>query len=243
MKGLILLSFLLFFPMIGMAEMGSFLVTKSVYLHKEANKTSKRILTRRKQAYPVVALQKGGKDQLWLQIEVPSGNNRIQGVGYIVQSDSDLEAKGEGPVKVFRQVPTAKEGLTDYIWVAPIDLLVTGQEQKSSHFPSLPFRAVKYKSNQPRKYWVADWAGVYRPDKDAEWLNRVSQKLSRRKLKKEVAIKILNGLVDPGFGMEEVRMALGEPLKTMALPEKKQTEWTYPDRKIIFEDGRVIRQM
>ncbi len=240
MRPFSLLLLCLLIPSLAWADLGAFLLTKSVYLYKEPKKKSKKLLFRRKQAYSVIGVEKG-KSELWLKIAVPSSNNRVQGSGYILENDSELTQGGR--VKVYSAVPSLRQGLTDYLEVESGDLFFTGRKVNSPDFPVLIFRAVNYKSDQPRIYWVPDWGGVYRVGKEASWLNEVMQELRQRGFKKEVEKKILNGLVEQGFSMEQVRLSLGPPLEERSLEQANQVEWSYPGRKVIFEERRVIRQI
>jgi len=45
------------------------------------------------------------------------------------------------------------------------------------------------------------------------------------------------GAVRPGMTMDEVRAALGEPESALVFGERLR--WAYPDRTVVFEDGRV----
>jgi len=224
------------------AGLGSFLVTKTVYLYAGADPQAEKTLTRRVRAYPVTAIKQGKGDDLMLQIEVPSSNNLVQGVGFIVETDEELAAKAGGQVKVYSEVPNVQVGLDNYQFIDAGDLLATGREEKSKQFPALNFRAVNYKTTLPKRYWVFDWGGIYRPDKDAAWLNQIHPQVASLKTAQERKTKILNGLVEPGFTLAEVRLALGEPVKEGPAETPGQLQWEYQSRRIIFEAGKVVRQ-
>ena len=43
--------------------------------------------------------------------------------------------------------------------------------------------------------------------------------------------------------MEQVRLSWGEPLKEQVGKEAGEVEWTYPNRKVIFENELVKQQL
>ena len=223
------------------AENGAFLIIKSTYLYEKNTLKGKRVLTRKHAAYDVIGINKSKKNSLIYKIIVPDLKAPINGSGYIVENDKELQNLGEDTVKVYPEVPKKSTDLTDYQSVPSAQLQFTGKNQDSSDFPNLTWREVNYKADLPGKLWVNDWAGIYRPDKKSEWFNLIYSQISAQKLSTDLRDKILLGLVETGFTMEHVRLALGTPRKEQTLEDDNQVEWIYPHRRIIFKDNLVSR--
>ena len=221
------------------AEMGSFIILKSAYFYADKDANGPKILTRSREAYPVLGLEVINKEKTMFQILVPS-KRVTTGSGFIVESDQELEEKKGGLVKVYVEMPDSGSDLTHYQLVPSVGLLTTGQTEKARGFPHLNFRAVNFKAQLPKPYWVDEWAGVYRPDKDADWLNRTNEELIRQNFSAKLTDKIIQGQVETGFNELQVKLALGEPVKTETL-ETGAIQWAYQDKKVIFEQGKVVR--
>ena len=239
-----ILLFAIFALLISNAELqagnGSFLILKRVYFYINANQTGKKHLSRTPKAYEVVDVKLNQKSIMYKLI-VPGVRNYINGSGFIVETDSELQKMGKKPVKVYSKVLTVESNFLEYQLVLSNQLSFTGRQEKSRSFPHITWKAVNYKTQVPKTYWVPDWSGIYRPDKNADWLNQTYQKVIRMKTDKNRRQRILLGLVESGFTKEQVEMALGEPLKTRWIENGTQEEWQYSSHKVIFKSNRVLR--
>ncbi|MDT8448180.1 MAG: hypothetical protein RRB13_14905 [bacterium] len=220
------------------AEMGSFLVLKSAYFYPSLN-GGKKVLTRNKTAYPVVGMEFVGEDKMLFQVLVPT-DQISTGSGFIVETDQELKENKDALIKVYPSLPSTKADLTDYQLVPVAALLITGRQETQADFPQLAFRAVNYKGALPQTYWVDDWAGIYRPEKESTWLNQVFEELSRTQLPEDRRDRVLMGLVETGFTEQEVRQALGEPTQRERLATG-EIQWIYANKKILFEAGKVAQ--
>ncbi|MCP4753530.1 MAG: hypothetical protein GY866_21795 [Proteobacteria bacterium] len=238
---------LLFFLILGLqapaikAEKGSLLILKNVYLYNASNQKGKKVLTKTRKAYDVVGIDIYKRKDLMFKILVPVDGSLINGSGFIIETDTELQELGSNKVKVFPAVPSAETDLTNYRSVPSNQLSFTGIHEVSPDFPNLVWRAVNYKTNVPIEFWVAEWAGIYRPDKNSEWLNQTYRKAIEQKLSENLLTKILRGFVEPGFTKEQVRMALGDPLKEQPMEDQTQVEWIYNGRKVVFKNDQVSR--
>ncbi|MBU3917626.1 hypothetical protein KKA14_19015 [bacterium] len=223
------------------ADNGSFLVLKSTHFYADKNQTEKKRLTRKREAYEVIAIETTKEDLVMFRINVPVQNNIVNGSGFILETDAELQVLEFGKVKVFPTVPRINNLLTNHRLVPSNHLSFTGRQSKSPDFPNLTLRAVNYKTNAEKKYWVPEWSGIYRPDKDAEWLGRTYQTVQKLELDSNLMNKILLGLVEIGFTENQVKLALGAPVKKQAIEEGTKTEWIYNSQKIILMNGYVLR--
>jgi len=220
---------------------GSFLILKRVYFYNNANKSGKRYLTRTQKAYEVVDVASMNKKSVMYRIVVPQSNNPVNGTGLIVETEAEIRKLGARPVKVYSKVLTIKSNFTNFQRVPATHLSFSGQQEQTADFPNISWKVVNYKTNAPKIYWVPDWSGVYRPDKNAEWLNRTFQKAGRMKLGESLLQKILMGTVEAGFTRVQVELTLGEPVEKKHLDNNRQEEWQYKRRKIVFESNHVLR--
>ncbi|OGH03793.1 MAG: hypothetical protein A2557_13665 [Candidatus Lambdaproteobacteria bacterium RIFOXYD2_FULL_56_26] len=234
----LLLCLTLFLPWGARAELGAFFANKSTYGRTELNGGQKKLIPA-KSIYPVVALEVAEKNHVLYRLLYPD-TSVSTGSGFIVETDQELQEKKEGLIKVYKEVPNKKTDLTQFTWVPLEALLVTGRLEQSPDFPNLVFRAANYKGQLPLQLWVEDWAGIYRPDKDANYLTLTWAMLEQMQISRGKKQRILMGLVETGFSKDEVKLALGAPLKEEPLPSG-ELQWLYPDKKVIFLNGQVVR--
>jgi len=219
---------------------GSFLILKRVYFYINANQTGKKNLSRTPKAYEVVDVKLNQKSVMY-QLLVPEDQSYINGSGFIVESDSELQKMETKQVKVYAKVLSIESDFLDYQLVSSNQLSFTGRQEQSSAFPHLMWKAVNYKTQVPKTFWVPDWSGVYRPNKSADWLNQTYRKAIRMNIGKNRRQRVLLGLVESGFTKEQVKMALGAPLKMKRIENGTQEEWQYSSHKVIFKSDRVLR--
>ncbi|NQU62993.1 MAG: hypothetical protein HQ517_01725 [SAR324 cluster bacterium] len=172
---------------------------------------------------------------------VPESENLVNGSGFIIETDGELQKMGLKQVKVYPKVLSVKADFMDYQLVSSNQLSLTGRQERAADFPNVIWKAVNFKANVPKNFWVPDWSGIYRPGKTADWLNQTYEKALRLKLEINILQKILKGLVEAGFTKEQVEMTLGAPLKIKQLENSTEVEWEYSGHKIIFESERVLR--
>ena len=241
MKKVTLILICSFFSSLVYAEFGSFFILKSVYLFKDSGLKTGKILTRRQKAYDVVQMKFGSNKNLLFQITVPEKMNLVNGSGYVIETEAELEKSDKRNIKVYFKLPKLQTGQNEFVLVPKDQLLFTGRQEKSESYPFLSWREVNYKTDLPTNLWVEGWAGIYRPDKDADWLNEVSQQLTLERFSKQLNEKILFGIIEVGFNNIQVSLALGRPEKINETDEKDTVEWIYPNRKIVLKENKVIR--
>lgn len=242
MKHLALFTILLLFLLPqAYAGNGSFLILKSAYLYQNSVKEGKKVLTRIRRAYDVVDLKPSQEDSMMFCILFPKEDHITNGSGYIVETEEELKSLDTSPVKVYAEMPSLDSDLTRYEMVPSNQLSFTGSQKISPDFPNLTWKAVNYKTDAPIQYWVPEWAGIYRPDKDAKWLNDAFNMTAENEMDPELVDKILMGIVETGFSKNQVRMALGDPMTERLIEDETKTEWIYSSRTIIFENNVVLR--
>ncbi|PCI27653.1 MAG: hypothetical protein COB67_08085 [SAR324 cluster bacterium] len=241
MKRLFFFCLFLLLPGAAFAGNGSFLILKSVYLHEAVNQDGVKLLTRQKIAYDVEMLFLSPEDTIMYQLVLPWREKGINGSGYILESDAELQKLGEKQVKVYAELPTLGMDMTNFQPVPSHKLLFTGKKVDAEDFPHLIWREVNYEIKTAKRFWAPEWAGIYRPDKSADWLNQIHRETVRLRLKGSLLQKILMGLVETGFSKKQVLLAIGDPREKQFSQEAQQEEWIYVDRKIIFKDNQVIR--
>lgn len=232
---------LCFISQIVSAENGSILLLKKTYFYKNKSKIGGKIFTKKKQAYDVIEIATTSKNTLMFKIVVNIENNFINGSGYIMETDQELHFMDLKKVKVYPVVPLLDFDLTTYQFVPSNQLSFTGIQKKSPDFANLTWRAVNYKTNAPIQYWVAGWAGIYRPNKKADWLTSVFEEATQQKIGPQLLRKVLMGFVETGFTKNHVRMALGNPLKEQKVENSDNIEWIYSSQKIVFKNNLVLR--
>jgi hypothetical protein len=241
MKILITIFAAFLFSQTAVAGNGSFLILKSAYLYQNKTKQGQRNLTRKRKAYDVIDISHINGSSLMFQILIKEKKTEINGTGYIVETESELKELGVREVRVYPDLPEAESNLTDFQPVPSNQLSFTGKKATSPDFPKLSWKAVNYKASIFSKAWIPEWAGIYRPDKDALWLNRTYDIVISRNLEKRLVEKILTGQVEIGFTMDQVRMAFGKPTEEHAIENNTKMEWIYPSHKVIFSSGIVSR--
>lgn len=236
----IFIFFVLFVPSL-YASNGSFLILKSTYLFPLKDQQGRKFLTRNQKAYEVINLYKPPQKSMMFEIKFSKEENIINGSGFIVETEAELKELGIKKVKVYPELPQKSTDLTDYHLVPSNHLSFSGRQLDSPDFPNLTWKAVNFKTNAPIRIWVPEWAGIYRPDKNADWLNKTYESLINKNLDKILLEKILMGLVETGFTKEQVRMALGEPIEEQLIENSTKLEWRYNGRKVIFDNDVVSR--
>ena len=232
---------ILFASSAAFAENGSFFILKSTYFYQQKTKQGKKTLTRTKRAYDVIDLYESKEESLMFEIEFPKENNIVNGTGFIVETEPDLKGLGTEKIKVYPEIPMLEKDLTHYQLVPSNELSFTGRQEVSPDFPNLLWRTVNFKTVMPLRVWVPEWAGIYRPDKDADWLNGAYELASKTKMGKNQLDKILMGQIETGFTMEQVRMALGDPMREQYTEDSLKLEWIYNNHTVIFENSIVLR--
>ena len=220
---------------------GSFLILKSAYLYNNEFQTGHRRLTRTKKAYDVVGIARTRKNSLLLRIMFSSDDQTTNGSGYVIEGQGDVQENGETIIKVYPKAPKITDDLTNCIRMSASQLQFTGGSEVSPDFPHIIWKEVNYKALLPLYYWVAEYAGIYRPNKNADWLNDVYSKLEAKKMKSSLKNKILSGLIEKGFTPDWVELSMGPPQKIQPLEESGSVEWHYPNRKVIFKDNKVVQ--
>lgn len=220
------------------ADFGSFLVLKNTYLHPEDAK-GRKVLTRGRKAYTVVNMEEVDNNVLQYLVIIPWKKQVITGSGFIIQSEEDLKDTEHPMVRVYDQVPDATSDLTVFKMVPAKHLQLTGRKEVSRDFPNLTWRAINYKTTIPRKFWIKEWAGLYRQDQSPEWMDKTYQESLKIKMSVTNRRKVLMGLVETGFTRQMVRLALGEPVESHTDENTGLLEWHYRDRKVIFKDNKV----
>jgi hypothetical protein len=241
MKYLMIALLIVFYCPAAIAGNGSFLILKSTYLYQTRDQKGKKILTREKQAYTVLNIYTSKGSSAMLEIEFDKKTDAINGSGFIVENESELKEMGLSDVKVYLEMPSKQSDLTNYKLVPSNQLSFIGRQESSSDFPNLSWKAVNFKANVPLRVWIPEWAGIYRPDKEASWLNQIYAVAILNNLTGNLLDKILNGQVEPGFTKEQVRMALGNPGKEQLIEDDTKLEWIYGNRKVIFVNSIVSR--
>lgn len=241
MKHLTLTLLILLFPSLLFAGNGSFLILKSAYLYQNANQEGQKILTRDRRAYDVLDIYNQKGASLMFLIEFSGRTEPVNGSGFIVETEAELKEIGVRQIKVYSEIPRKTSDLTDYRLVSSNQLSFTGRQEHSPDFPNLFWRTVNYKIEIPLQLWVPDWAGIYRPTKDADWLNQAYESAIAANLDKTMMDKLLMGQVEAGYSKEQVKMALGEPLKEQLTENDTKLEWIYDHRKVIFVNNQVLR--
>ncbi|MCP4296540.1 MAG: hypothetical protein GY786_13130 [Proteobacteria bacterium] len=224
------------------AANGSFLILKSVYLYNSVDKTGKKKITKRKAAYNVdeIHFDKNEKSLLF-KLNLPHLTQEVNGSGFILENDQELQELGEKRVKVYSKLPKLGMDLSNHSLVPSQKLLFTGKKENSPDFSNLTWREVNFKIKISESLWAAEWAGIYRPDKTATWMNNTYQKVTKMKLKGDKLLKVLQGLVEVGFNKDLVLLSIDEPQKKVLSADGDLEEWIYLDRKIIMKDNRVQR--
>ncbi len=220
---------------------GSFLILKSTYLFQNQDQTGRKILTRDRQAYQVLDMYAPKSGTIAFKIEFTKKTRAVNGSGFILETEAELKELGLSEVKVYAEKPNRKSDLTTFQLVPSNQLSFTGRQEESPDFPKLTWKAVNYKTQVPMQVWVPEWAGIYRPDKDAGWLNNTYLAAVSKQFKKDVLDKVLNGQVETGFTKEQVRLALGNPEKEQLIENNTKLEWIYYSRKVIFINNIVSR--
>ncbi len=241
MKYLISVLLFVFYTCSIFADNGSFLILKSTYLFQNRSQKGQKNLTRSRKAYNVLNLYASQSDSLMFQIRLNKTKTVINGSGFILETESELKGLGFKEVRVYPDVPNTKSDLTDYMLVPSNQMSFTSKKKASPDFPNISWKAVNYKASMPGKAWVPEWAGIYRPDKDATWLNNTYDDITGLNLDKTLIYKILAGQVEIGFTKEQVRMALGNPIKKQSIENNTKTEWVFRSHKVIFLKNIVNR--
>lgn len=220
---------------------GSFLILKSTYLYETKDQKGKKFLIRERQAYNVLNIHAPKGSSLVFEIEFDKRSQPINGSGFIVETETELKGLGVSEVKVYLEIPTKQSDLTNYRLVPSNQLSFIGRQESSADFPNLTWKAVNFKAYIPIRGWIPEWAGIYRPDKEAAWLNQIYTAAQLTNITGKLLEKILNGQVEPGFTKEQVRMALGNPLQEQLSENDTKLEWIYGKRKVIFSNNVVSR--
>ncbi|HEX7926560.1 MAG TPA: hypothetical protein VF678_03150 [bacterium] len=224
----------------GAGEMGAFITLVNTYAYPKGPRKGDRILIRSRIAGPVVNQAFDDGDLLWYEVLMADRTDRIDGIGWTPLTAQELLGRGSEGIPVYSRPLDANFRSFQTVVVPANDVDLAHETQRSEDFPQVEWQKVRYSSRLPQTVWVRASAGIYRVGRSQAFLTQSYAEMATRSVQKETASRLLSGIVKPGDSAQEVRWALGDPLKTGdETTGNKQTVWEYTEAKIRFENAVV----
>ncbi|HUJ76464.1 MAG TPA: hypothetical protein VL359_16500 [bacterium] len=225
-------------------ELGAFFALSNTYAFAAAPGQGQRLLIRSRLAYPVVDERFDDRDRLWYQLQLVDRKMRREGSGWIALNPDELASHSGDAVQVFAQpVEPARRGF-GVLLVPARDIQLLQESQDSASLPRITWHKVRFVTMVPAEPWLRASTGIYRPGKSTAFLSQSFADLVTHGVAKEDMNRLLAGVVRVGDSTQQVRWALGEPLRTWEETQgqakgAKDTVWEYPEAQISFENATV----
>jgi hypothetical protein len=183
-------------------------------------------------------------DRLWYQVLGAERTEKVEGAGWTPLTAQELQARGAEGVPVYSRPLNSSFRAFQSLTVPAADLEPSRETQRNDDLPQIEWQKVRYSTRLPQKLWVRAAAGIYRVGKSPAFLTQAYADMATRSVAKELLARLLSGVVRPGDSPQEVRWALGEPLRTgeEAAGAVKLTLWDYPEAQVRFENA-VVKQV
>jgi hypothetical protein len=225
-------------------EIGAFFTQVNAYTYTSGPKQGRRILARPRQAFSVLNLTTDADERLWLYVVHPNSTAKQTGSGWTPLTPSELLNMGENKVDIFADASEDGSVAKIIARVPGSDVELLNVTRTSKRFSQVVWQKVRFASTVPVRAWVQGVAGIFRPGKSSEFLNRVYVEMVSRNLKKNKLERLLSGVVRVGDSKWDVERALGAPLRMQKdqASGNGQVTWQFPAMTVRF-DGDVVNQI
>jgi len=225
-------------------EVGAYFSLVNTYLFEKAPQDGRRHLVRARTAYAVEDLKLDSQDRVWYQVVFHNLMRKQKGVGWTPRAPHELLPTERKPVLVYSRIldGSNKPFTTMEVPVAGMELL--NEIQSSKIYPQIDWQKIRYELELPVRGWVRGGAGVYRGGKTTAFITLVYGEMVTRNIEKEKLQRLLTGVVHIGDGVQDVRWALDQPLRTQEekVGEVNRSTWEYPEMVILFEND-IVKQL
>lgn len=222
--------------------MGAFITLVNTYAYPKGPRKGERILIRSRVAMPVLNQAFDDGDRLWYEVLLADRAERQEGTGWTPLTAQELLARGTETVPVYSRPLDANLRPFQAVAVPANDLELAHEIQRSADFPQVEWQKVRYATRLPLTAWVRAGTGIYRVGRTPAFLTQSYAEMATRQVPKETLTRLLAGVVRPGDGTQEVRWALGDPLRTAEEGPDKRAVWEYVEARIHFEHA-VVKQV
>lgn len=219
--------------------MGAFITLVNTYAYPKGPRKGERILIRSRVAMPVLNQVFDEGDRLWYEVLLADRAERQEGTGWTPLTAQELLARGTEAVPVYSRPLDANLRPFQAVAVPANDLELAHETLRSADFPQVTWQKVRYATRLPVTAWVRAGTGIYRVGRTPAFLTQSYAEMATRQVPKETLTRLLAGVVRPGDGVQEVRWALGDPLRTTEEGPEKRVVWEYVEAKIHFEHAVV----
>jgi hypothetical protein len=225
-------------------EMGAFITLINTYAYPQGPRKGNRLLIKSRVALPVLDQAFDEGDRLWYQVLLADRSERAEGVGWTPLSSEEILSRGSDTVQVYSRPLDAGFRAFQSLAVPATDLELAHETQRSEEFPQVEWQKVRYAARQAVTMWVRGTAGVYRVGRSPAFLSQSYAEMATRTVSKAALMRLLSGVVRIGDTPQEVRWALGDPLRTgeEASGTGKVTVWEFPEAVVRFESA-VVKQV
>ena len=225
-------------------DIGAYFSLVNTYLYTQGPQSGKRYLIRPRNAFRVIDLDSDNQERLWFLVIYPQQSRKVSGVGWTPKPPHELVfTKGE-PVRIYSRIPS--DGQSDFsaLVVPPTGVELLNESQTAPIFQQVVWQKVRYRFEMPVRAWAREGAGIFRPGKTNVFMTRVYGEMVTRGVPKAEQVRLLSGVVRIGDGVQNVRWALGEPLRSQeeTVGDAKRTIWQYRELKVEFEN-EVVKQL
>jgi hypothetical protein len=224
--------------------MGAFITLINTYAYPQGPRKGNRLLIKSRVAVPVLNQAFDEGDHLWYEVLLAERAERTEGVGWTPLSAPEIVGRGTESVRVYSRPLDASLRAFQALAVPATDLELAHETQRSEEFPQVEWQKVRYAAQLPLTMWVRGAAGIYRAGRSQAFLSQSYAEMATRAVPKEALTRLLSGVVRTGDTPQEVRWALGDPLRTgeEASGAGKVTVWEFSEAVVRFENA-VVKQV
>ena len=194
------------------------------------------------QAYLVTDFTTDSLGQPWRKLKLPQRSQTEIGVGWSPLEIHELAARNN-LVKVYPQLPKDARSPLQVLHLPTVDVLILNTTRTSRGFPNLIWRQVRYRTRVPVEAWVPAKTGIFRVGLSQVHLIQAYEEMIAHNLPFNQRNRLLNGVIQADDSEQNVRWAMGEPLRIHTKRQgylKKQTIWDYAGLSVFFQqNGKV----
>ncbi len=230
-------------PALGQS-IGAYFTRVNTYIYTEGPRDGRRYLVRPRLAFNVVDVTLDEKGVPWYKIIYPPQTVTLEGPGWTAQPPHALLGAEQGRVLVFSRIP-ADEASSFEVYRVPVSgIEVLNESQPAEQFAPVNWQKVRYALERPLQAWARGTAGIYRAGKTDTFFNRVYGEMVTRNVDKDERFRLLSGVVRIGDSLQQVRWALGDPLRSQeeTIATATRIIWQYAALSVVMENG-VVKQI
>ena len=212
------------------------MVLQTTPMYETEKMENLKLRTRTRTSYEVLDFkvdQENGGMLLKIKRNLPDSGKRVE---VFVPRLRNLEDDSDS-VRIYDRIPAEVDETVPFRTVAR-QTLISRTPVGEGETTGLAWDRVELVRSETENYWVYSNSGIYRADLSKRKMDALYASLRKGGFSYSRTVLILGGYVNAGFSSKWVELAWGKP-QAESRTESGAVEWSYPDRKVYFKNGRV----